>query len=229
MIGLIAAEKNEVGNLVKITKAKIIEFNGFRFYIGEIKGSQVVICFSGVGKANAAAAATNMIINFGVDKIFNIGLCGSCRNNIKPGDVIIAKSLEYSDVDLTGFNYPLNQLPEEPLRYEIKEEYINSLKTIIMNAQVGAIASADSVITINNIEAFPSLADKEILGFDMEATSIAQACSKTKTDFLCVKVVSDNLTLDESSKKQYDNSFKTLSNNICDIALKTLEYYSNIK
>jgi len=229
MIGLIVAEKQEVGSLIKTIQAKIIEFNGVRYYIGEIKGHQIVVCFSGVGKVNAAIAATNMIINFGVDKIFNIGLCGACKANIKPGDFLIASSIEYSDVDLTAFDYPLNQIPEEPTRFDIKQTYIDNLKTLIPQAHVGVIASADSVITIKNVEAFPTLVNQEVVGFDMEAVALAQVCNKTKTDFLCVKVVSDNLTLDTSSKSQYDTSFKTLGRQIEAVTIKVLEFYSNNK
>ena len=226
MIGLIAAEKTEVGNLIKSLKAKIIEFNGFRFYVGQIANSPIVICFSGVGKVNAAAAAMNMVINFGVDKIINIGLCGACKLDVKPGDVLIANAVANYDVDLTGFGYALNQMPDEPIAYEIKSQYYDYLKSIIMNAHVGTIASGDSVVTINNVEAFPALANKEVIGFDMEAVAIAQICYKSRTDFMCIKVVSDNLTLDEASRKQYDSNMKTLSNQIEKISLKVLEKYA---
>lgn len=226
MIGLIAAEKAETNNLVKSIKAKIIEFNGVRYYIGNINEQQVVVCYCGIGKTNAALTAMNMIINFGVDKIFNIGLAGACKKDIKPGSVLIADGLEYSDVDLTAFNYQLNQLPDEPTRYDVKKEHIDFLKTIVENYVVGTIASADSVVSINNIEAFPSLGNKEVVGFDMEATAIAQVCNKTKVDFLCVKLVSDNLTFDTNTHGQYDTNYKSLSKQIESIALKVLEYYS---
>ncbi|MCQ2956655.1 MAG: 5'-methylthioadenosine/S-adenosylhomocysteine nucleosidase [Mycoplasmoidaceae bacterium] len=226
MIGLIAAEKSETGNLVKAIQAKIIEFNGVRYYIGNINGKQVVACFCGIGKTNAAMTATNMIINFGVDKIFNIGLCGSCKTTIKPGSTIIADNLQYSDVDLTAFNYQLNQLPEEPLRYEVKREYINYLKSIIDESIVGTVATADAVISINNIELFPALVDKDILGYDMEATAIAQVCKHANVDFLAVKLVSDNITFDTNTHGQYNTNYKSLAKKIEGISLKVLEYYS---
>ena len=37
---------------------------------------------------------------------------------------------------------------------------------------------------MKNIECFPSIGKKEVIGFEMEACSIAQVCYKTKTDFL---------------------------------------------
>lgn len=225
MIGLIAAEKEETGNLIKIIKAKILELNGVRYYIGSLNDKQIVVCFSGIGKTNAAATAMNMIINFGVKVIFNIGLCGTCKQNIKPGSIIIVNDLTYSDVDLTALNYPLNQLPEEPASYPIKGEYVEFLKTVIKDPIIGAIASSDSIITINNVEAFPSLVDKNIVGFDMEAAAIAQVCNKTHVDMFCVKLVSDNLSFDASTKDQYNTNYKALAAKICDISAKVLEFY----
>ncbi|MCQ3915282.1 MAG: 5'-methylthioadenosine/S-adenosylhomocysteine nucleosidase [Mycoplasmoidaceae bacterium] len=226
MIGLIAAEKDETGNLVKSIKAKIIEFNGVRYYIGDLNGKQVVVCFSGIGKTNAALTAMNMVINFGVTQIFNIGLCGSCKTNVKPGSVIIANNIEYYDIDLTAFNYQLNQLPDEPTSFEIKKEYVDFLKTTTKESTVGTIASGDSVVGISNIEGFPSLGKKEVIGFDMEAAAIAHVCHKTKIDFMCVKLVSDNITFDSNSRSQYDTNYKTLAKRIESISLKVLEYYS---
>lgn len=226
MIGLIAAEKAETSDLIKIIKAKIIEFNGIRYYIGKIKENQVVVCFSGVGKANAAMAAMNMIINFSVDKIFNIGLAGACKTSIPPKTILIADKLQYGDVDLTSFNYQINQLPDEPLQFKVKDQYIHFLKSIIDNPITGVIASSDSIISLNNIEYYPFLASPEIVGFDMEAASIAQVCNKTNTDFFCVKIVSDNLSFSATSRKQYDINFKAFTKEIQSIALKVLEYYS---
>lgn len=226
MIGLIAAEKEEVGNLVKTLKAKILEFNGIRYYIGSIGDKQVVLCFSGMGKTNAASTAMNMVINFGVDKIFNIGFCGSCKANIAPGTILIADNIEYYDVDLTCLDYPLNQIPQEPINYQIKQQYIDHLKSIIDKPIVGTVASGDSFVSIKNIEAFPSLGKKEIVGFEMEACAIAQVCHKTKTDFLCVKVVSDNLLFDTDSKNLYRTNLKEMPKQIEVISKKILEYYS---
>ena len=226
MIGLIVAEKIETNNLVKTIKAKIIEFNGVRYYIGNIKDKQVIVCFSGVGKANAAMTAMNMIINFGVDKIFNIGLAGAYRNNIAPGSTLIADSTEYDDVDMTSFNYQLNQLTDEPIRIDIKKEYVDYLKSIVKNPIVGTIATGDVIISLRNIESYPTLGNKEIVGFDMEAHAINQVCNHTHTDFMCIKIVSDNLSFDSNSRGQYDTNFKTLSKEIEKICLEVLEHYS---
>lgn len=226
MIGLIVAEKEEVGNLVKSLKSKIIEFNGIRYYIGNIANKQVILCFCGIGKANAAATAMNMITNFGVDQIFNIGLCGSCKTTIKPGMLLIADNCEYCDVDVTPLDYALNQIPNEPSKFSIKSSYVNFLKSLDSDSTIGTIATSDSFVTIQNIELFPSLANKDVIGFDMEACAIAQVCHKTKTDFLCAKVVSDNLAMDANSKKQYHTNYQMLSKKIEGITKKVLEYYS---
>lgn len=226
MVGLIIAERDEAKNLIKSLKAKILEFNGIRYYVGSINDKQVVMCFSGMGKANAASAAMNMITNFNVKLIFNIGLCGSCKQGIAPGSVLVADNIQYYDVDLTSLDYPLNQIPGELVKFSVKQNYVDFLKSINIGSIVGTIATGDTFVTIANIEAFPTLAQKEIVGFEMEACAIAQICYKTKTDFACVKIVSDNLLFDSDSKKLYRDNLKDLPKQIESIAKKVLEYYS---
>jgi 5'-methylthioadenosine/S-adenosylhomocysteine nucleosidase len=228
MIGLIAAEKEEVGNLLKEINARIIEFNNFCFYIGSINDKQIIICFSGVGKANAAAATMNMIINFQPTIIINIGMCGSHKPNISVDDLLIVDSLMYCDVDLTTLNYPANQLPNEKKIYPINQSNILLLKRLFNNAKIGALATSDSFINAKNIEQFPAIIQEKILGFDMEATAIAQICNKTNVNFICLKIISDNLCTPQTNHlNQYRNNFHVFANHICQISIKILKYYSN--
>ena len=228
MIGIIAAEKDEVGNLLIKINAKIIEFNNICFHIGSLNNMQIIICFCGIGKANAAAATMNMIINFHPTKIINIGMCGSCKSDILINDLLIIESLGYCDVDLTSLNYPLNQLPNEKSEYFIKQSNVLILKKLFNNAKIGSLATADSFISIKNIEQFPTIVQKKIIGFDMEATAIAQICDKTNIDFICLKIVSDNLcTSQHSNVNQYRTNFNIFAKHICQASISILEYFSN--
>lgn len=230
MIGIIAAEKEEVGNLLKEINAKIIEFNNVCFYIGTLNNMQVIICFCGVGKANAASATMNMIINFHPTKIINIGMCGTCKPNISINDLLIIDSLMYCDVDLTSLNYPPNQLPNEKKNYLINQTNVLLLKKLFNNAKIGSLATADSFINIKNIEQFPTIIQEKIIGFDMEATAIAQVCNKANLDLICLKIVSDNLcTSQANNANQYRTNFDIFAKHICQISVKILEYYSNNK
>lgn len=226
MIGIITAEKQEVANLIKVLKAKIIEFNGIRYFVANYHNQQIIINFCGIGKVNAAIAAMNMITNFHVNTILNIGVCGSAKKSLAPGATLIADKIEYADVDLTPLNYPLNKLPDEPLTFTVKNEMLKYLKNILPDATIGTICSSDSFITLQNIESFPSVVNPEVVGFDMEAAAIAHTCYKTKVNFICVKYVSDNLTFNEESKAQYNANMKSLAKKIEETCLKVFSTFN---
>ena len=225
MLGIIISEREESGDLLQNLNTKIIEFNKIRFFLAYFNNVVVVICFSGVGKANAAAATMSMIDNFNPQVIFNIGLCGSSRPNVKVNNIIIANKVCYADVDLEAFGYKKNILPNEKMYYEPCKKYVDKIKTILqdINPLIGTIATSDSIITTNNYENFPLLTDSSVLGFDMELMAIAQICHKTQVDFFAIKCVSDNLTLQKKSHSQYDESMNSLPKQIAQIVIKIIK------
>lgn len=229
MLGIIIAEREESGNLLKQLNTKIVEFNKIRFFLANFNNVMVVVCFSGVGKANAAAATMSMIDNFNPKVIFNIGFCGSSRPNVKLNDIIIVDKVEYADVDLEAFGYKKNVLPNEKMTYEASKSYVEKVKKILQdqNPLCGSIATSDSVISIANYENFLSLTNARILGFDMELMAIAQICHKTQVDFFAIKYVSDNLTLPKTSNSQYDESLDVLPNKIAQIVIRIIKNIYN--
>lgn len=225
MLGIIIAEREEAGQLLRNLNTKIIEFNKIRFFLAKSNGVLVVICFSGVGKANAAAAAMSMVDNFNPMVIFNIGACGSSRPTVKINDIIVVNKVGYGDVNLEAFGYARNLLPNEKMFYEANKKYVDKVMNILKDNKpiCGCIVTSDSVITQANYEHFPILTDATILGFDMELMAIAQICYKTQTDFFAIKCVSDNLTLQKKSHLQYDEAMNNLPNKIVQIVIKIIK------
>ena len=225
MLGIIIAEKEEALNLLQLLNTKIVEFNGIKFFLSWAHNVLTIICFCGVGKANAAAATMSMINNFNPKVIFNIGTCGTSKLNINVNDIIIVDSVEYADVDLTAFNYKLNVLPNEKKNYCVNKKYIEKLKDILKEKKpiIGTIATSDSIISIDNCDRFALTLNSNIVGHDMELMAIAQICFKTKTDFFAIKYVSDNLTLPKKAWAQYDNSIKISSKEITTIVVNVIK------
>ena len=225
MLGIIIAEREETDKLLQNLNTKIIEYNKIRFFFANFDNVLVVICFSGVGKANAAAAAMSMIDNFNPRVIFNIGACGSSRPNIKINDIIVVNKVGYADVDLEAFGYKKNLLPNEKMFYEANKKYVDKVMNILKDNKpvCGCVATSDSIITQTNYEHFPALTDATFLGFDMELMAIAQICYKTQTDFFAIKCVSDNLTLQKKLHLQYDESLTNLPNKIDQIVIKVIK------
>lgn len=205
MLGIIIALESETPNLSNyFEKVKKVNINGFSCYLTEVLKRNVVIIYSGVGKANAAAAAIALINNFSVNSIINIGSAGSVNTKLTPGSFFIPSNAQYIDVDATGFGYKVNQVPHENESFSISNklslilnEIINEYQSVFTNGNIG---TSDSFVNQKNVNSFQL---QKVLATDMESASIAQICSKNKIDFACVKYISDCIYSDGESEKQW--------------------------
>ena len=226
MVGIIIADYDEIllSDLKKNIKFKKIKINGFSFFLLDIGQKKIPLCISGIGKVNAASATTTMINYFKIDVIFNLGLCGTSKITIKIATPIVVKSIEYFDVDLTGFEYKKNQIPNEKIKICIKRKYIRKIFNLLVeNGEkpvIGPIASGDTIVTKKNIDFFSKIKNK-IIGSDMELMAIAQICQKNKIDFFSLKFVSD-FVLENKTYQVYQKSLKKLPKKITNFLIKFL-------
>ncbi len=71
------------------------------FYTGRLAGKDAVLALSGIGKANAAHAATRLITEFSPEVIINIGVGGAYPSSgLSVGDLAIAQKEVYGDEGL---------------------------------------------------------------------------------------------------------------------------------
>jgi adenosylhomocysteine nucleosidase len=204
MIGIIVALKSETPQIEKASSyLKEYEINGFNIVLLKILGEFVPMIYSGVGKTNASAATQILIDHFKVNLIFNIGSCGAIVNGINVGDLIIPKSLSYYDVDVEAFGYKLNQIPHEPETFYVDDRVVNKIESILQMHKKTLhkvdIATGETFITAKNITKYSM---QNIAAVDMEATAISQICFKNKISFLAIKVVSDNIMIEDKSEQQ---------------------------
>jgi adenosylhomocysteine nucleosidase len=128
MIGVIVALKSETTELTNfVSNVKPYSVSGYKCYIFNLLNKQVVLIYSGVGKANAAVAAHILVSHFNVNLVINAGFCGSLNNKNGIGQFVIPRFISYHDVDATAFNYEINQIPHEEKHYEVKNKLINNL------------------------------------------------------------------------------------------------------
>ena len=189
MIGIIIVDYDEIqwSHLKKVIKLRKIEINGFCFFLLKVCNKRIPLCLSGIGKTNAAAATIAMIDNFKINAIFNLGLCGINKSTIKISCPIIAKSVEYFDVDLTNFGYKKNQIPHEKTKILIKKKYIKKLSTLLNDNNekpiIESIVSGDSLVTKKILILFPiwKINCGNWYGIDGHRTNMSK---KTKLIFL---------------------------------------------
>lgn len=193
MIGIIAAMEEEMSILREaLESSEGFKKCGMTFYECELEGQTIILTVCGVGKVNAAMAATIMISEFNCELIINTGIAGGI-NNVQTRDVIIGSKLMYHDVDVTPFGYDYGQVPGLPKYFTPDLSSIvlikKSLNELNIPYKEATIYSGD--IFVNKLE---SLSNVDISGTvisEMEGAAIAHVCVKSGVDFVVLRFVSD--------------------------------------
>ncbi|MFS5234689.1 5'-methylthioadenosine/adenosylhomocysteine nucleosidase [Streptococcus agalactiae] len=207
-IGIIAAMEEELKLLVENLEDKSQEtVLSNVYYSGRYGEHELVLVQSGVGKVMSAMSVAILVESFKVDAIINTGSAGAVATGLNVGDVVVADTLVYHDVDLTAFGYDYGQISMQPLYFHSDKTFVSTFEAVLskeeMTSKVGLIATGDSFIAgqekIDVIKGhFP-----QVLAVEMEGAAIAQAAQATGKPFVVVRAMSDtaahdaNITFDE--------------------------------
>ncbi|HFI4744908.1 TPA: 5'-methylthioadenosine/adenosylhomocysteine nucleosidase [Streptococcus agalactiae] len=207
-IGIIAAMEEELKLLVENLEDKSQEtVLSNVYYSGRYGEHELVLVHSGVGKVMSAMSVAILVESFKVDAIINTGSAGAVATGLNVGDVVVADTLVYHDVDLTAFGYDYGQMSMQPLYFHSDKTFVSTFEAVLskeeMTSKVGLIATGDSFIAgqekIDVIKGhFP-----QVLAVEMEGAAIAQAAQATGKPFVVVRAMSDtaahdaNITFDE--------------------------------
>jgi adenosylhomocysteine nucleosidase len=206
MLGFIVALESETPNLLEsLTNVQKHKINGFNVYTFNVLKAYVTIVYSGVGKANAAAATQLLIDHFKIKTVINIGTCGGISKKINAGDIVVPQTLSYYDVDVTAFGYTLQQIPHMPTEYMVDQALFNKIESIIRSLQkkcvIGKIATGETFITQKSSSKFMTVI-KSFDVVDMEACAIAQVCNRNGCSYAFIKIVSDTIHHKDVNEKQ---------------------------
>lgn len=208
IIGIIGAMDVEVDALKKEMENKTVTVKaGMEFCQGILKGQNVVIVRSGIGKVNAAVCTQILVDVFHITKVINTGIAGSLNAGIDIGDVVIATDLVHHDMDATNFGYPLGQIPQlDVFSFESDKEISEIAAKACLEANPdihvfrGRIVSGDQFIS--NKEVKNRITDNfEAYCTEMEGAAIAQTAYLNKIPFAVIRAISDKS--DDSATMDY--------------------------
>ena len=205
IIGAMEVEVKELREMMENPQAQTVA--GMTFYQGTIKGKEVVVVRSGIGKVNAGICSQILVDRYQVEGIINTGIAGSLRNEINIGDIVLATVAVQHDVDATGFGYPIGEIPQMGIKEFPADEKLRALaeacsKKANPDIQVfcGRVASGDQFISSkekknwiqDNFDAYCT---------EMEGAAIAQAAYLNNIPYLVVRAISDKA--DDSANMDY--------------------------
>ena len=207
-IGIIGAMDIEIAHLKgEMQISRIVDKAGMEFYTGTLKGVDVVIVRSGIGKVNAGLCAQILADVFQVTHIINTGVAGSLNAKLDIGDILISRDALYHDVDVRIFGYQLGEVPQMGCR-EFKadkamiEAAVSSCKEVNpdIHVEVGRILSGDQFIS-DKAKKETLIADFQGDCTEMEGAAIAHSAYLNKIPFVIIRAISDKA--DDSAEMDY--------------------------
>ncbi len=124
-IAIIGAMEEEVtllrDNIKESTQETVA---GCEFTFGKMRGADVILLRSGIGKVNAAMSTT-ILEKYKPDCIINTGSAGGFNPELNVGDAVISTEVRHHDVDVTAFGYEYGQVPQLPAAFIADDKLIN--------------------------------------------------------------------------------------------------------
>ncbi|MBE3570391.1 MAG: 5'-methylthioadenosine/S-adenosylhomocysteine nucleosidase [Bacillales bacterium] len=217
-IAIIGAMKEEVEILRNQIESKSTNtIANSEYTSGKLKGADVVLLRSGIGKVNAAMSTAVLLYHYQPDVVINTGSAGGLNPELQVGDIVISTEVRHHDVDATVFGYEYGQVPQMPAAYLADRQLIETAACsaeTLTGVQVvkGLIATGDSFM--NDPDRVESIRNKwnDLQAVEMEAAAIAQVCYQFGTPFVIIRSLSDiagkesNISFDQYLEKAARNS-----------------------
>ena len=147
---------------------------------------------SGIGKADAARAATEFILTEHPDCIINSGCAGGVGAGLHVCDIVVGSQTAYHDVWCGEGNLP-GQVQGLPQRFDADPALLRAALSLQAAQPVrsGLICTGDQFLTSPEDDARVLGIYPDALACDMESAAIAQVCRHYGVPFLSFRMISD--------------------------------------
>lgn len=198
-VGIVIADTDEYRPLEKKMEnlggkpTKIAGRYAHKFTVGN---AEVTSVLCGIGKVNAAVAAT-ALAQQGAQVILNCGLSGGVSGISKNEITVPNKFLEH-DFDLTGIGYKPCEKPGQEYIYTADENLSLAIASRFENAKRGTAVSGDCFVQNEELRAY--LRDEfSAMSCDMETAAVAYVCASYGIKFASVRKISDDAGSDAAT------------------------------
>jgi adenosylhomocysteine nucleosidase len=209
LTGILGAMPAEIQMLEgRLQNKRTQKFLGVTFYAGTLSGRKVVLAVSGVGKVNAAMAATLLLDHFRPSEVLFTGVAGGINPDLAPGDIVIAEKTaqhDYGELTSTGFR-PQPTGKGIPLLMNAPERLLALAETASKDAALDKVPTSQGerpprvirgvIVTGDVFVASPAKTAelRELFKADaveMEGAAVAQICWQQNVPCLIIRCVSD--------------------------------------
>lgn len=195
-VGIVVADSDEYKTLADFIEKQQNEKYlflgrlGHKFDLYSQNGNvQVISILCGIGKVNAAAAATHLI-DIGCDIILNYGLSGGI-SGVRRGELTVCDRFLEHDFDLTGIGYKPCEKPSQKYIYDADITLLNLFKKFMPEIKCGTAVTGDRFVCDEDLR-IKLRDDFSAMSCDMETAAIAYVCEFAKIPFLALRRISDD-------------------------------------
>ena len=228
MIGIIGAMEEEISNLKSHMQVEKVEtIAGMSFFKGAVKGNELVLVRSGIGKVNAGICTQILASVYGVDTVINTGIAGSLNADIDIGDIVVSTSLVQYDVDARNFGYKLGEIPRMNIvEFPVDKYLIDKTQSVFDSLDLGIKLYKGMVATGDKFVSEDSLKAEIISNFhaycvEMEGAAIAQAAMLNNMACVVIRAISDKA--DNSADVDYRSFEAKAIENMSKISLALVD------
>ncbi|CAH0532648.1 5'-methylthioadenosine/S-adenosylhomocysteine nucleosidase [Vibrio stylophorae] len=226
-IGIIGAMEQEVAilkdQLENLTQTTIANCH---FYTGNLKGHDVILLQSGIGKVAAAVGTTLLLDHYQPEVVINTGSAGGFDPSLNVGDVVVSTEVRHHDADVTAFGYEIGQMASQPAAFIADATLIAQAEAAIeaspeQHAVRGLICTGDAFICSSERQAQIKANFPTVVAVEMEASAIAQTCHQFQVPFVVVRAISD--VADKASPMSFDEFLPLAAARSSEMIVRMLE------
>lgn len=215
MIAILAAMPQEVHALCAVLEGgQSVQVAGREFQQGTLWGRQVVVGFSRWGKVAAAASTAATVTTFKPSRLIFCGIAGSLRDDLHPGDVVVARKLYQHDLDASPFFAPMHvplldlaaigtdEAMSKDLYAAAQVFLTEDLETVVERHDIdldgprravrGDIATGDRIVATRELKASVRRMVPTAACVEMEGAAAAQVCHECGVPYACLRMISDH-------------------------------------
>lgn len=175
----------------------VVQYNEVRNilgYTGTYKGKRISVQGTGMGVPSISIYATELMQEYGVQKLIRVGTCGAIQKDVKVRDVIIAQSSSTdSNLNRVIFGGTIDFAPTAD--FDLLLKAYNAAKEANLNVRVGNIFTAD--MFYSDEAQNEKLAQYGVLAVEMETSALYTLAAKFGRQALTVLTVSDHILTGE--------------------------------
>ena len=228
MIGIIGAMEEEISNLKSHMQVEEVQtIAGMSFFKGAVKGIELVLVRSGIGKVNAGICTQILASVYGVDTVINTGIAGSLNADIDIGDIVVSTSLVQYDVDARNFGYKLGEIPrmnivEFPADKYLIDKTQSAFDSLDLGIKLykGMVATGDKFVSEDSLKA-EIISNFHAYCVEMEGAAIAQTAMLNNMACVVIRAISDKA--DNSADVDYRSFEAKAIENMSKISLALVE------